>query len=83
LFFARERGRPIMSEAHGKADELKGRVERAAGDLADDDDLRKQGKADEAAGAAKQKAADAERRIEDGIDRMRDAVKDKLRPTKH
>jgi uncharacterized protein YjbJ (UPF0337 family) len=72
-----------MSDAQGKADQIKGRLEHAAGDLTDDDDLRGRGKADEAAGAAKQKAADAESKIEEGIDRMRDAVKEKLRPSKH
>jgi len=51
----------------GTADKVKGRVEKAAGDLADDPKLRRRGKIDEAAGKAK----DA---IERGIDHAKDKV---------
>jgi uncharacterized protein YjbJ (UPF0337 family) len=34
-------------------DEAKGKVKQAAGDLTDDDDLKREGKADELAGKAK------------------------------
>jgi uncharacterized protein YjbJ (UPF0337 family) len=52
----------------GKADEIKGRVKEAAGDLTDDQDLKDSGKADEAAGKIKQK-------VEHAVDKVRDAVK--------
>jgi len=35
------------------ADELKGRVKEAAGDLTDDDDLKREGKVDQAKGKVK------------------------------
>jgi uncharacterized protein YjbJ (UPF0337 family) len=37
----------------GKADETKGRVKEAIGDLTDDDELKREGKIDQAAGKAK------------------------------
>jgi uncharacterized protein YjbJ (UPF0337 family) len=46
-------------------DEIKGRAKRAAGELTDDDELRREGQADKAAGKAK-----------DAIDRIKDKVKD-------
>ncbi len=51
----------------GKADEIKGRVKEAAGALADDDQLRREGKIDQAAGKVKQAA-------EKAIDKVKDAV---------
>lgn len=44
-----------MSE-NGNLDDLKGRAKEAAGSLLDDDDLKKEGRADQAAGKAKKKA---------------------------
>jgi uncharacterized protein YjbJ (UPF0337 family) len=52
----------------GKADELKGRAKQAAGDLTDNDDLKRQGKKDEAGGKVKQKVEDAKDWVEDKID---------------
>jgi uncharacterized protein YjbJ (UPF0337 family) len=52
----------------GKADEIKGRVKEAAGDLTDDQDLKDSGKADKAAGKIKQGA-------ERVVDKVRDSVK--------
>ena len=40
----------------GKEDELKGRVKEAAGAITDNDDLRREGKIDQAAGKIKQAA---------------------------
>lgn len=52
----------------GKADEIKGRVKEAVGDLTDNEDLKDSGKADKTAGKVKQGAE----RI---IDKARDSVK--------
>jgi uncharacterized protein YjbJ (UPF0337 family) len=52
----------------GKADEFKGRVKEAAGAMADDDELRREGKVDQAAGKTKQT-------VEKVIDKVKDAVK--------
>lgn len=41
------------------ADDAKGRVKEAVGDLADDKDLKREGKIDRATGAAKEKLDDA------------------------
>jgi uncharacterized protein YjbJ (UPF0337 family) len=52
----------------GKADELKGRAKEAAGAITDNDQLRKEGKMDQAAGKVKQAADKA-------VDAVKDAVK--------
>lgn len=62
-----------MTEAN--MDKLKGRVKEAAGDLTDDDDLKREGKADQATGRVKEA-------IDKAADKARDAVdasKDKAR----
>ena len=51
----------------GKADELKGRVKEAAGAATDNDELRREGKIDQAAGKTKQA-------IEKAVDKVKDAV---------
>ena len=50
-----------------KAEDAKGRAKEAAGSLTDDDDLKREGKADQASSSIKDKADDAV-----------DSVKDKL-----
>jgi uncharacterized protein YjbJ (UPF0337 family) len=49
----------------GTGDKVKGRMEKAAGDLLDDDRLRNRGAVDETAG-----------KVKDGVERGVDAVKD-------
>jgi uncharacterized protein YjbJ (UPF0337 family) len=51
----------------GKADEFKGRVKEAAGAMSDDDELRREGKVDQAAGKTKQA-------VEKVVDKAKDAV---------
>jgi uncharacterized protein YjbJ (UPF0337 family) len=64
----RERQGLHDKEAHvTSADEAKGRLKEAAGDLKDDDDLKREGKVDQATGKAKDKLDDAS-----------DAVKDRM-----
>jgi uncharacterized protein YjbJ (UPF0337 family) len=58
----------------GQTDDLKGRTKEAAGALTDNDDLKREGKADQAAGSAKDKIGDAADWAEDKVD----AAKDKL-----
>lgn len=53
----------------GKKDEVVGRVKEAAGDLTDNDDLKREGKVDKTSGKVKQK-------IDDVTDKVRDKVKD-------
>ena len=63
-----------MEDTGGKAEELKGRVKEAAGDLTDDDELRRSGKADKTSGKAKQAVEHAADKVEEGIDRLKDKV---------
>jgi len=46
---------------------MKGRAKEAVGDLTDDEDLKKEGKADRASGALKDKVDDAKNWVEDKI----------------
>lgn len=52
----------------GESDKLKGRAKEAAGAVTDDDELRREGKVDQAAGKTKEMA-------EKGIEKAKDAVK--------
>jgi uncharacterized protein YjbJ (UPF0337 family) len=54
-----------------KTDDMKGRAKEAIGDLTDDDDMKREGKVDRAAGSTKEKAGDM-------VDKVRDKVKEKL-----
>ena len=47
----------------GEADQAKGRVKQAAGDLTDDKDLQREGKIDEAAG-----------KVKAGVDKLKDKL---------
>lgn len=58
-----------------KTDDAKGRMKEAAGDMTDDDRLKREGKADRAGAKVKEKAGDAVdkgkealRKLEDGVD---------------
>lgn len=50
-------------------DEMEGRMKEAAGDLTDDDDLRREGKVDQAKGKAKDAVDDAGDKVKDALDR--------------
>ena len=51
----------------GAIDDAKGRIKEAAGALADDDDLRREGSLDRAAGAAKERLSDAIDQVREGV----------------
>lgn len=51
----------------GKAEEVKGRIKEAAGALADDDKMRREGKIDQAAGKVKQAAEKVVEKVKDGV----------------
>ncbi|MGI8684192.1 MAG: CsbD family protein [Acidimicrobiales bacterium] len=50
-------------------DDIKGRAKEAAGDLTDDDDLKREGKVDQATGTVKDKVGDASDKVKDVLDR--------------
>ena len=52
----------------GDVDTAKGRIKKAAGDLTDNDDLRREGKVDEASGTVKDKVGDAADKVKDALD---------------
>jgi uncharacterized protein YjbJ (UPF0337 family) len=58
-------------------DQAKGRIKQAAGDLTGDKDLKKQGKADEAAGKAKEFIEDSKDKAEDFVDSVRDRANER------
>jgi uncharacterized protein YjbJ (UPF0337 family) len=51
----------------GDVDTAKGRLKQAAGDLTDNDDLRREGKVDEASGTVKDKVGDAADKVKDAL----------------
>ena len=58
----------------GQTDDAKGRAKEAVGALTDNDKLRREGKSDQMAGAAKKKIEDAKDWVEDKIDDVKDEV---------
>ena len=56
----------------GITDKISGRVKKAAGDLADDPDLRRKGRLDERKGEAKDELSDAQERAESKADEVAD-----------
>jgi uncharacterized protein YjbJ (UPF0337 family) len=51
----------------GTADDLKGRVKEAGGDLTDDQSLKNEGKVDRATGTVKDKVGDAGDKVKDAV----------------
>ena len=51
----------------GNMDDAKGRVKEAAGDLTDDDSLKREGKVDKASGEVKDKVGDAADKVKDVV----------------
>ena len=62
-------------ELDGKADQIKGKVKKAAGDLTDDDRLHDEGVADEAAGEVQEGFGRARRKVGDAIEDLGDKIK--------
>jgi uncharacterized protein YjbJ (UPF0337 family) len=56
------------------ADQAKGRVKEAAGDLTGNEKLKNEGKADQAAGDAKKIVSDVADKAEELVDKVKDAV---------
>jgi uncharacterized protein YjbJ (UPF0337 family) len=58
-------------------DQVKGKAKQAVGDLTGNEDLKKEGKADERAGKVKEFLGDVKDKAEDQVDKVKDKVKDK------
>jgi uncharacterized protein YjbJ (UPF0337 family) len=52
-----------------KTDEIKGRAKEAAGDITDNDRLKREGKTDQAASKVKQKTNEVVDKVKDAVDR--------------
>jgi uncharacterized protein YjbJ (UPF0337 family) len=59
-------------------DEAKGRAKEAAGDLTDDDKLKREGKVDRASSSVKDKIDDAADKVSETLDDVADRIKDKV-----
>ncbi|MFP5489026.1 MAG: CsbD family protein [Acidimicrobiia bacterium] len=59
----------------GEFDQAKGRVKQAAGDLTDDDELRREGEADETAGKVKEAIDDVKDKASELVDKARDKAR--------
>jgi uncharacterized protein YjbJ (UPF0337 family) len=57
-------------------DEAQGRIKEAAGSLADDEDLKREGKVDQASATAKEKAENLKDKVGDVVDSIRDKAKE-------
>lgn len=55
-------------------DDLKGRAKEAAGDLTNDDDLKSEGKTDQASGKVKETIDDAKKKLEGAVDNIKDRL---------
>jgi uncharacterized protein YjbJ (UPF0337 family) len=63
------------NEREGKADEVKGRVKQAVGDLTGNDKLKASGKVDETVGKAKTAVGGAQRKVAAAIQSVGKAAK--------
>ena len=61
----------------GSTDDMKGRLKQAAGDLTDNDDLKREGKADQAGAKVKDAAEKLKDKIGDAVDAVKHKIDDK------
>lgn len=64
----------MTGSTEGTGDKIVGRIKQAAGDLTDNDDLKSEGKKDEAAGKVKSAVGDAKDKANDAIDKVKDKL---------
>ena len=60
--------------SNSNIDEAKGRVKEAAGDLTDNDDLKREGKADQAAANVKEGVEKVADKAGDAVDKVKDKL---------
>jgi uncharacterized protein YjbJ (UPF0337 family) len=58
----------------GTTDDMKGRATEVAGDLTDNDDLKREGQADRASGKLKDTIEDVKDKAEDMVDKVKDKL---------
>ena len=57
-------------------DKAKGHAKEAVGDMTDDERLEREGKLDQLSGETKGKAEDAKDKVQEGVDALRDKMRD-------
>ena len=67
-------------EVEGKAEQVKGKVKQAAGDLTDDEQLHGEGVADEAAGSVQEGYGKARRKVGEAIEDIGNTLKAEQQP---
>ena len=55
-------------------DDMKGRAKEAAGDLTENEDLKREGKADQIGAEVKEKAEQAKDKVEDAVDNVKEKL---------
>ncbi len=55
-------------------DDIEGRAKEAAGDLTDNDDLKREGKVDQASGKTKEFVENAKNKVEDAVDSVKERL---------
>ena len=60
-----------MNDTPKNSDDAKGRVKEATGNLTGDDDMKNEGKKDQAAGTVKDAAGSAKDKVDDAVDKVR------------
>jgi len=58
----------------GKTDQMKGKAKEAVGDLTGNKDLKAEGTADRQAGEVKEKVGKVEKKVDEGIDKVKDVL---------
>jgi uncharacterized protein YjbJ (UPF0337 family) len=61
-----------------KMEDMKGRVKEAAGDLTDDEKLKREGKVDQASAEVKEKVGEVADKAKEGVEKVKDKVQDKV-----
>jgi uncharacterized protein YjbJ (UPF0337 family) len=62
-------------ELDGKSESIKGKVEQAAGDLTDNEELRERGAAHEISGKTRETFGRARRKVGEALDDLADVIK--------
>jgi uncharacterized protein YjbJ (UPF0337 family) len=68
-----------MSDVDNKFEQVKGHAKEAVADVTEDDELRREGRRDRAAGKAKEQVERAKDKVEEGIDTVKEKLADRDR----
>jgi uncharacterized protein YjbJ (UPF0337 family) len=63
-----------MSDADDKLEQVKGHAKEAAGEVTDNDKMKREGRRDRASGKAKEKIDRASDKLEEGVDKVKDKL---------